>query len=309
MDLTAWFDRSRKGGLAAVVPQEAGIAIAALDQAQPPRLAECDFLPGEGGAVDGEALARRLHELHLTRRPCTTVMPLGEYTVLNVEAPAVPPEELRAAVRWQVKDLIDFHIDDAVIDVFDAPPSGATGRQNSLYVVVSRLAAVRERVDLLEAAEARLETIDIPELVLRNITERLPEDEAGVGFVYLARERGLVILTRQSTLYFARTLEMGYADLAAGDSGQFDRLVLEIQRSLDYYDRYFVQPPVAGLVLAPSEEPVPGLQDYLHEALGLAVRNLDLGEVVACDRPLEPAAQARCLMAVAAALREEPTTL
>lgn len=310
MNLTDWFGRGGKGGYAAVVPQEEGVSFAALDtRSQPPHLQQCDFFIPETGVIDSEALARRLQQLGLTRRPCTTVMALGDYTVLSVEAPAVPLEELRAAVRWQVKELIDFHIDDAVIDVFDAPASGAHGRQNNLYVVVSRLGTVRERVDLLQGAEARLEAIDIPELVLRNITERLPEDEAGVGFVYLTRERGLVIVTRQSTLYFARTLELGYAALAGGDTAQFDHLVLEVQRSLDYYDRYFVQPPVAGLVLAPTVEPLPGLEDYLHTSLGLAVRTLDLSEIIACDRPLDAATQARCLPAVAAALREESTSL
>ena len=41
----------------------------------------------------------------------TCVMPLGSYNLLQIEAPKVPPEELRSAVRWRVKDLIDFPID------------------------------------------------------------------------------------------------------------------------------------------------------------------------------------------------------
>jgi MSHA biogenesis protein MshI len=216
-------------------------------------------------------------------------------------------------------DLIDFHIDDAVVDVFDAPASGAHGQQKNMYVVVSRTSAVQQRVDELQQADANLATIDIPELVLRNITAGLPENEAGVAMIYLTRERGLIVITRQSALYFARTLDIGYDYLnqVVADAGAlglesnsaFDQLVLEVQRSLDYYDRYFVQPPVAGLVLAPMEVPVPGLDDYLHQALGQSVRYLDIGEVVDCEQPLSAAQQAHCLPAIGAALRQEPTSL
>jgi MSHA biogenesis protein MshI len=312
--------KNKNQTVAAVVPGEMGIAVASLSSgADKPRLNVCDFSQWEEGSEHEKQLAQKAKEFSLAKHDCTTVMGLGEYTVLSVDAPDVPPTELRAAVRWQVKDLIDYHIDDAVIDVFDAPSSGAHGQQNKLYVVVSRTSTVRKRVDQMQDANVNLTTIDIPELVLRNITSRLPENEAGVAMVYLTRERGLVVVSRQSTLYFARTLDMGYEYLNQGmDSGEglslesnavFDKLVLEIQRSLDYYDRYFSQPPVAGLVLAPTEVPVPGLAEYLNQALGMSARHFDISEIVDCDSPLSESQQAHCLPAIGAALRQEQTSL
>lgn len=312
--------QTRKQGLVAVVPGGDGLAVAELQMnGARPRLQSCDFTPWDGSPEANEKLlAKKVKQFGLAKRPVTTVMELGEYSILSVEAPDVPPAELRAALRWQIKDLIDFHIDDAVIDVFDAPPSGATGRQNNLYVVVSRTSAVRARADRLQDAQANLSVIDVPELVLRNIAARLPENEAGVAMIYLTRERGVVVVARQSMLYFARTLELGYEFLrqgmniggtGPGDNPTFDRLVLEVQRSLDYYDRYFAQPPVAGLVLVPTALPVPGLDGYLHDALGLSVRMLDLREIVDCDSSLDAHQQAHCLAAVGAALRQEVSTL
>lgn len=306
--------------LAAIVPGSDGLTIATLKQgAERPRLEACDFIPWSEDISPEKLLASKVKQYGLSKRPCTTLMELGDYSILSVEAPDVPPAELRAAIRWQVKDLIDFHIDDAIVDVFDAPASGAHGHQKNLYVVVSKTSSVQEKVDALQGAEANLTTIDIPELVLRNITSRLPEDEGGLAMLYLTRERGLVVVTRQSTLYFARNLEMGYEQLRQGmDDGSglslesnamFDRVVLEVQRSLDYYDRYFVQPPVTGLVIAPTEQPIPGLDDYLNQALGLPVRTLDLAEIMDCDTPMEPHQQAHCLAAVGAALRQEASSL
>jgi len=310
--------------LTAVIPNRDGLSIAALrpDNAGLPGLLSCDFtqwpVPQLGGRE--RLLSDKARQFGLTRKPCTTILPLGDYSVLSVEAPDVPVSELKQAIRWQIKDLIDFHIDDAVLDVFDAPSSGIDARQHKLYVVVSRLSTLRERINTLQNVDINLTTIDVPELVLRNITAQLPEDEHGVAFIYFENDRGLLVLTRKQTLYLARILDLGYDTLqdsvqAVNDSGGqgfnpvFDRVLLEVQRSLDYYDRYFMQPPIAGIVLAPLQQPVPGLVEYFGANLGIPSRVLDLNEVVQSDSPLEVAQQVNCLMAIGAAMRTEKKIL
>ena len=44
----------------------------------------------------------------LPRMPVSTVLRPEEYQLALVEAPEVPPAELRAAMRWRLKDTIDF---------------------------------------------------------------------------------------------------------------------------------------------------------------------------------------------------------
>src|SRR3954471_24658470 len=59
-------------------------------------------IEGESGAAT-KLLAEKMR---LERFCCQTLMSAGEYQLLTVEAPNVPPAELKGAVRWSVQGLI-----------------------------------------------------------------------------------------------------------------------------------------------------------------------------------------------------------
>ena len=245
--------------LVAVCPTEEGIPCARVrrHKDQPPVLELCKVQKLDNIGIQGAEIARLTRADRLDEQLCVTTLEVGSYSLLLVEAPDVPSSELRAAIRWRVKDLIDFHIDDAVIDVFDVPNQRMSGGNQMMYAVVARSSMVRRQVDLLTEAGLKLEVIDIPELALRNIAALLPEDVAGVVMLYLYPRGGLITITRQTTLYLSRRLDLGYEALGVDlDSAmpRLDRIVVEIQRSLDYHESHFSQPPVTNVVIAP----VPG---------------------------------------------------
>ncbi len=264
-------------------------------------------------ASDANQLSKLARQYDLSHQECHTVMPLGSYHLLLIESPEVPAPELRAAVRWRIRELIDFHVDDAVLDVFDAPASSARGKTH-LYVVVSRSADVKQLADSLQDAGINLSVIDIPELALRNLAAQLPEDEQGVAMLYFGAQRGLMALCRNRTLYLARTLDLGLERLREAitnghTEALFDGLALEVQRSLDYYDRHFQQAPITHLLITPLAEPLPGLIESLSNSIGLKVRMLELSEIVdGADKV--PADQiGESVLAIGAALRSESKTL
>ena len=98
--------------------------------AAPPCVTVCEFRPWIDGEDRGKALGRLAGEYGLKRSRCTTALDPGEYNLLLTEAPEVPDEELRAAIRWRIKDIVDFPIQNATIEVFDrlgGRPPGAVG--------------------------------------------------------------------------------------------------------------------------------------------------------------------------------------
>ena len=64
-----------------------------------------------------EAFVRRLQDLGLKGYTARAMLRPEQYQVLQIDAPAVAPEELRSAARYQIRDLLDAHMDDITIDV------------------------------------------------------------------------------------------------------------------------------------------------------------------------------------------------
>lgn len=304
--------KSKKHGdrLSALIGAHDGAATATVrrDKGGRALLEHCAFYNTVPGQDDDALLRRSVQESGIGKHPCSTLLAPTEYQLLMVEAPEVPPAELRAAIRWRIRDLIDFHVDDAVLDVFDSPPSGARAVQEHLYVVVTRASVVKEHVERLQGAGAALEVIDIPEMALRNIAAQLPQETGGQALLYFSAREGLITLTRETHLYLARTLDIGYEDLRENPD-LVDRLALELQRSMDYYDRHFQQAPISALTLCPLPEPLPWLSEQLSQQTGVTVHTLRIADLIDARTALEDSEFARCLLAIGTALRTEAAEL
>lgn len=285
------------------------LATAALDRqrGRKPRLigAQCKELSATDGVAQTlqQAAGDRGSKVNL-------VLPEGHYELLLVEAPRVDPSELRAAVRWKLRNLIDFHIDDAVIDVFEIP--GQNNRpqgQAMMYAVAARARQVQEYIDLLEDAGLALQVIDITEMALRNLASQLEADVRGVAMLYFDEQHGAITITRQGSLYLSRSLATGTGQLLDDPDASFDQIALEVQRSLDYYDSHFGQPPVAALCVLPGFAAHEALVEALGDALSIPVDGFRAEDVVASEIDLPDEHLAEFLIALGGALRQEEVSL
>src|SRR5208282_1745258 len=106
-----------------------------------PVLERCEVIPIPPGG-DAAAIAATVKAANLPRLPVSAVMRPDDYQLALVEAPDVPPAELRAAMRWRLKDAIDFRVEDAIIDVFDVPDQNRGGHGRMMYAVAARRGAI-----------------------------------------------------------------------------------------------------------------------------------------------------------------------
>lgn len=264
-----------------------------------------------------EAVEKLAKELHAARYQCTTLLDTSEYQLVSVDAPAVPPDELKTAIRWRLKDLIDFHIDDATIDVLDVPvDKAATGRNHAMYAVAARNQLIQQRQALFGDAKVPLTVIDIPEMAQRNLAALLEPEGRGLAFLSFDAKGGLLTVTYSGELYLSRRIDVPFTQLQQADPEQrnamFDRITLELQRSLDHFDRQYHFITLSRLIIAPMGEIGNALTTYLSTNLYVPVESVGLDAMVDISKVQElaqPAAQQRYLLTIGAALRHEEKTL
>ena len=266
--------------------------------------------PVEG--AESDTLARLRRKFGLRRANCVTLIGEGDYQLQVMEAPDVPEAEVKDAVRWRLNEVLDYPAEEATIDVLSVPgdPASPT-RTRSVYAVAARNERVAERMNAFQDARLLLDAIDIPEMAQRNIAKLYETPERALALLYLSAGRGLLTFTSGGELYLTRGIDIGLDQVtyAEGDLRQqlLDRLVLEVQRSLDYFDRQFSYLTLSKLMLAPMPDDN-GLPDYLSQNLDVPVEQVRLQDTIdvsAVPELLASKTQADHFMAIGAALRQE----
>jgi len=234
--------------------------------------------------AEGVELQQAAKEHELERYRCATLLHPAEYQLLMVDAPNVPREELKAAIRWRVKDLLDYHIDDATMDVLDIPvDKESAGKTHYMYAVAAKNDIVKGQIAQFERANIALQVIDIPETAQRNIAQLFETANRGIGMLTFDGAGGLFTLSFEGELYLARRLDISWSQLVGAPESQrqayFERISVELQRSLDHFERQYRDITLSELLLGPMPEDI-GLLAFLSSQLYLPLRQIDLADVM-----------------------------
>lgn len=264
---------------------------------------------------DSRSIERLAKELGLERYQCATLLAPGDYQLLLVDAPNVPRAELKTAIRWRIKDMLDYHVDDATVDVLEVPRNPAGGeRGHSMYAVTARNNVIQTCIGRFEAARIPLSVIDIEETAQRNVAALFESDDRGIALLHLGEEQGLLTINYRQELVLARRIEAGIRPLLEGAGAVRDehlqRVLLELQRTFDHLDRQFAYVPVSKLLLAPSPEDS-GLLEFLAANLDLPVERVRLSGAISfgARAELEPEEEWRLFHLIGASLRHEAKAL
>lgn len=243
-------------------------------------------------AISGDKdLERTAKELGFERHQCMALLSPTEYQLLLIDAPSVPSAELRNAARWRIKDLIEYSVEQATIDVLDIPvdPAGG-GRGHSMYAVAANNAVIQACMDRLSRARVPLSVIDIPETAQRNIAAAFESPDRGIALLYAGKSQVLLTVNYRGELYLARRIDASLDELEkfarGGSEDAKNRILLEVQRSLDHLERQFPFVPVEKLLVAPTPADT-GLQSYLAENLDLPVEELRLEDALTFSPDVE----------------------
>ncbi len=292
---------------------------------------------------------RRLQGLGLKGMATHVMLRPEQYQVLQIDAPPVAPEELRAAARFQIRDMVNVHIDDITLDVMQVGDGQQKG-PNNLFVVAAKNETVRQVIALGDALDWKVNVIDIQETAQRNLQSAQAQQEdrlarADAALVIADELQAVLTISANEELFFTRRLDLppdflnmpwsvaqeasveaapdgftpvseyvpAYATAssaaapASADQNASERLqrfLVEVQRSLDLWDRTWSSMPLSGLRVYAGGRSAE-LAAWLGREIGQVVTPLDLETRFPGLQAVAEADQVYCLPLLGVLLRTE----
>lgn len=297
-------------GIVALSFTSEGIALAISQHAEnkKPKLTHCEFIYTN----KKQATLKELTETHhLKDYDCHLTLTPDDYRLITIDPPAVTENEMAEAIRWKISDLVEFHIDDAIIDYYPLPESPRANSEKKIEVIATPKSTIQPLVDLCTNCGLQLKIIDIQETNLRNLATLAPENSTGIAVLYLQKNTGQIIIEQQGLIYLSRKLAIGFDRLGLTDSflsdGQIaleqSSLALDIQRSFDYAESYYNLPPISELAVIPIIKNTQGILDFLTSNHGITSRIMDLSTIIDGDLLLNDSTQSLCAAVIGATLR------
>ncbi|MFZ3084680.1 hypothetical protein [Rhodoferax ferrireducens] len=319
------------------------------------------------GTDSTEAFVHRLQALGLKGFEARIMLRPEQYQLLQIDTPAVPPEELRSAARYQIRDMIHTHIDDVTLDVMRVGDDQQKGKGH-LFVVAATNAVMREVLDLGDSMHWSVSVIDIQETAQRNLQNALAArdgraERANAALVLVNGQKAVLTISANDELFYTRSFDLpedffeaaweqgsGVSVADAPDAAAFtpvedyvpdyngernayshdyagrqlndrsappgvsgsdasaQRFLVEVQRSLDVWDRTWSSMPLHGLRVyagGRSEE----LAQWLAAQLGQAVVALDVAAWFPGGEEATADGQALCLPLLGVLMRTESRKL
>ena len=285
------------------------------------------------GADSTEDFMRRLQGLGLKGLEARIMLRPEQYQLLQIDAPAVAPEELRSAARYQIREMLNTHVDDVTLDVMRVGDGQQKGTPH-LFVVAATNAVVRGVLGLGDTMHWTVSVIDIQETAQRNLQSALAgrdggADRANAALVLIDGQQAVLTISANEELFYTRRFELpegflaeswghdndesakpadtgsftpvdeyvpdysvggvsygnDYSDAplvhaesvagSAGDDDKAQRFLVEVQRSLDVWDRSWSSMPLNGVRVYAGKRSQE-LSKWLATQLGQTVTALDV---------------------------------
>jgi MSHA biogenesis protein MshI len=258
------------------------------------------FVNAAGQEAQVEALKEWVRSNSLQKTPCVCLVAGDDCDIYQVERPEVDAAEMNAAVTWKIKDLINYDVAHAVVDSYPVPVS-SKNNQKQVRVVAAREKIIGSYVDSVKSTALELKALDIHELAPSNLQAVQHSGKSSLALLTLNAGNGSLSVYHDTDLYVSRDFMIGIEQLETAsteDESVFDALLLELQRSLDYFESFYGIGAVTNLRIYPQLKVTEKMAMYLQNLTNFDIEFIDLAGDD--DSPgLEP----HCFHAYCAALR------
>lgn len=248
--------QSNDGAQWVTVSHEGGVVTAAAVSHADAQRSRVDWLWQARTSSLSEGLRALVRTAQWRDQRLLGVLGRGQCKLLATEAPDVPRTEWRDALRWPLRDHVDFPMEDALVDVL-AVPQDTSARQTSPVIAVAVARAAYNEVELAaDDVGHHWAALEVVETALRNLSAMAERDGQAHALMAFGQDHGVLVITYQGALVMARQIDVPVASLL-GDVGARDatlnRVALEVVRTIDSFERLHSQIALSELsVLSPS---------------------------------------------------------
>lgn len=272
------------------------------------------FIKSADQQVKEQALKKFVESHNLQGTECCYILQLEQYRISLTDTPKVESTELSAALKWNLKDILDYPVEEAIVDAFELPQERASDNAKMAYVVAVKKSIVHSIEKQINDSGLLLAYINIEELGLRNLSMLHEDSSKGAVFLHLTSDGGNLIINQGDELYINRRMEIDLSNFVIDEDyvrkqveelqGEefLDKLALEIQRTMDYCSTTFLDCPINVILMAASEIDTVLVGKYLAKTLGIPVNNLDFVNYFWFENPIKKNEQSKTMLAFAAAL-------
>lgn len=278
------------------------------DGQRKPCVQACGVFQGEGATAQLLQWQQKLHRGQ--RGSCNLLLQTQDYQLIVMDVPPVGLQERREAVRWRLRDLIDFPPEEAALDCIEIPATTVGEAATKLLTLVSKREIVARWMQRFQDAGQPLSAIDIPELALRNVS-LLAGRETAHAYLHVGLQATRLLMMWQGELCAFRQLDIHAAQWAQANAMErldlSERLALEIQRSADAFARQYNVADFTNLWVSGAAE-VEDLCAALTPLVTVPIEELRLKDWVdwsVADEVANLSERVDYTLAVGAALRSE----
>lgn len=278
-----------------------GYSLVGLQDAKTIRFCENHFFTEPSPQLIANHLIEDVDKYHLYGEQCQVVLAPSLYQLVLMDALEVPVDEMAKALRWQLKGLIDYPLNDIAVDAFIVPPHGGGKKRKKVFVAATLQSALLNKITFFENSLLKVIGVSIAELAISHLLNQgtLSTDSPVIVISY-DNELCHLYLFYQGELYLFRGLSISKSIMSPNSSANQDML-LEIQRSIDYCLMELKLPEPNHIIFTPSFYDAKDLFTYLQGEINKTVHVLDVNSLFTSD-PLTPETMSQAFYAIGGAM-------
>lgn len=289
-------------GLCSIEIRLDGIAFAYTPNPINPEVSICEFEPCQNINQSNkdqikECLAKIVDKHNLTKTACNWVLHPDYYRLTLLNTPNLPPSEHKNAVRWQIKEVINYPLEDVAVDIFYPEEIGKN--PNKIFVITAQHSFLQDIVNIIQECGLLPIAIDIREFAVRNLIADIAKQDEAIGFLSITNDNCLMVFVKQHRIQFVRHIPINLKSIQANHS----ILITELQRSFNYCQSELKQEIPIRFLISPDTDLSQEITQDIAKNLNKEISKFSLQKTVNFKLPITQQIESSCWVAVGGALR------